>query len=200
MNRIAEIAELIPAYGEPVRRCVSLDVSLRTFEAWSQRRNRREEVVLFLLRGNGRLLLHTKGFYPPGAFRALSGGIKPGEPLLDAVRRESREETGLDVKVDRLLAIVDFRFQRAQRALSFQSYLFLLHESGGELGAQDVDEGITAYREIALEQLPAIAEQLEDLPANWSDWGAFRALPHRVAAEILLSSKPGSSASEPTIP
>jgi ADP-ribose pyrophosphatase YjhB (NUDIX family) len=200
MDRTSEIAELTPIYGKPVRRRQNLDISQPTFDAWSQRRNRREEVVLFLLRGSGKLLLHTKGFYPPGAFRALSGGIKPGEPLLGAVHRESREETGLAVKIDRFLAIVDFSFECAQLALSFQSYLFLLHESGGEFGAQDLNEGITAYREISLEQLPLIAQHLESLPGDWRDWGAFRSLPHRVAAEILLSCGATPSAPERPTP
>ncbi len=40
-------------------------------------------------------------------FKFPGGGVEPGETLEEAVRREVREEACLDVRVDRLLLIVE---------------------------------------------------------------------------------------------
>jgi 8-oxo-dGTP pyrophosphatase MutT (NUDIX family) len=40
------------------------------------------------------------GLYPPG------GGVEPNEPPAETARRETREETGLDVEVDPAVAVV----------------------------------------------------------------------------------------------
>ena len=190
MSRETEIGYLSYMYGTPIRRQVSQHVTAETFAYWSRKRARREEVVLFLIRENGFLLLHTKGFYPPDAFRVPSGGVKAGEALLDAAGREAYEETGLCVQVDRFLAIVDFVFWCDQDSIPFRSNLFLLHELSGQLKTHDVAEGITEFREIPVAELPAVAHNLEHLPSEWSNWGAFRAVPHRLAAEVLLPAPP----------
>ena len=77
-------------YGRPVERVCAYQVSQDTFLYWElARRKRVAEVVLLLRRPNGRYLVHSKTFYPQGTFRLLSGGIKPGEDLLTAVKREA---------------------------------------------------------------------------------------------------------------
>ena len=52
-------------------------------------------------RRNGLYLVHTKAFYPQGVYRLLTGGIKPGEPLLEALAREAQEETSLTLRIER---------------------------------------------------------------------------------------------------
>ncbi len=182
----AEIAELSVLYGAPAHRQCVLKVSHATWEWWTRiQPRRRGEVVLFIYRTSGHLILHTKDFYPAGTLRVPSGGIKKQEALAHAARREALEETGLEVAIERFLAVIDFAFQYQDRSLHFRSYLFLLRETGGELKAKDERERISAFVEILPIELTSVAERLENMPPAWRDWGRFRALPHRVAAELL---------------
>ena len=144
--------------------------------------------MLFLRRASGNVLLHTKDHYPKGAFRVPSGGVRNQESLLDAVHRETFEETGLQVAVERFLAVVLFDFRWHESTIPLSSYLFLLRERGGQLEVQDSHEHITAFREVALSGLKSVAYHLENLPPARRDWGLFRAIPHRLAAELLQES------------
>jgi len=52
-------------------------------------------VIMLAVRGDHALVARQPGF-PPGLFSALAGFVEPGESLEEAVRRELREEAGLD--------------------------------------------------------------------------------------------------------
>lgn len=172
--------------GTPIERQYALDADERLFAERERLCARKQgEVVLFILRPNGKLLLHAKSFYPAGVLRVPTGGIERGERICDALWREVEEETGLQVEPVRFLAALTFTFRRGGKEVRWPSYLFLLRETGGQLAPQDLGEQITAFREIAPCELDAVADQLEQLPADWSAWGHFRAIPHRVAAELL---------------
>src|SRR5258706_8266241 len=83
-------------------------------------------------RPNGKLLLSIKPFYPRGAYRLPTGGIHPGEPVFDALARETHEETGLRTEVRRFLAQIAYRGTEAPDAAPlFHTFAFLLEETGG---------------------------------------------------------------------
>lgn len=180
------VAEAMARYGQPVERTHTYQVSQETWRYWELvLQKRAAEVVPLVRRPNGRYVVHTKSFYPQGVFRLLSGGIKPGEDLVAAVWREVWEETGLRVRIERFLGVIHHEFHHQGKVLPFTSYLFLVAEEGGTLGNHDPQEAISAYREVELAELIKLAEELEMLPAQWADWGRFRATPHRLAAEVL---------------
>jgi NAD+ diphosphatase len=60
-------------------------------------------VIMLVERDDGRALLARNAMFPAGIFSCLSGFVEPGETLEHAVRREVREEVGLEV------GDVDFR-------------------------------------------------------------------------------------------
>jgi 8-oxo-dGTP pyrophosphatase MutT (NUDIX family) len=92
-------------FGAP--RIQNIAVNPRKF--WSSTtQNRNAEVCMVVRRPSGRILVFRKTFYPSGVLRLLTGGIEPGESIVDALRREVTEETGLDVRVERYLALVRF--------------------------------------------------------------------------------------------
>jgi len=176
----------IERYGVPLEMSLSYRVSEDTLAYWKLvRRKRAAEVVILLRRASGRYLIHTKAFYPQGVYRLLSGGIHPHEDLIAALRRETYEETGLDIEIKRFLGIIHYQFTWASHTLSFASYLFLLVEVGGTLGVRDPQEAITGYREVTLSEIEALADQLEALPPDWNDWGRFRAAAHRLAVKAF---------------
>ena len=188
-SREAEVAQLSLVYGQPLRQRHVLQVSPTTFDWWTVTKPRRTdgEVALLIRRCNGSILLHGKQFYPRGAMRLPTGGILAQESLVDAALREALEETGLLVEVERFLAVVEFEFCCGGLSVPFPSYLFLLRDIGGELRPCDPEEQIAAYAEVPCIELTYIAASLENLPSEWSDWGAFRALPHRLAATLLAT-------------
>lgn len=166
---------------------VRLNISRDTRNYWFMvRRGRAAEAVMILRRLNGRYLVHTKGFYPPGSWRIMTGGIHPGEEPAVAALRETHEETGLSVHLVQALARINYAFVYDDETVAFSSFLYLLQEEGGELGAQDEDEDISGFREASLDEFEDLALQLESLQGDdWGDWGAFRAVAHRIARNLL---------------
>ena len=189
----AEIAALSRRFGEPLR----IDATIHdAFFDPIRRPDRAGEVCMVLRRPSGKLLLSIKTLYPRGAYRLPTGGIDHGEPILDALLRETSEETGLRVEVRRFLAQIAYRPVSAPDGEPiFHTFAFLLDETGGTLGARDEHEQIEEYIEIAPSELRSVADRLERIasaPADviggdWADWGRFRAVVHRAVADALES-------------
>ena len=204
----AEVASLSERFGAPLRHSITL-VNEGLFEPLSKT-DRYGEVCMVIRRLDGRLLTARKTFYPPSAYRLLTGGIDYGERIYDALLRETDEETGLEVRVRRFLAMLDYRLTRpdgthveGSAALPdrpvpddgerFRTFAFLLDEIGGVLAPRDPHERVELYQTIAVEDLPQMAERLEQLGqvydpeiyGRWRDWGRFRAAVHRSVYEAL---------------
>jgi 8-oxo-dGTP pyrophosphatase MutT (NUDIX family) len=194
-----EIAALSQDYGTPRRQHVTLQ-STSTFDPLGKP-DRYGEVCMVVRRPNGLLLTARKTFYPPEAYRLLTGGITHGESIFHALLRETEEETGLDVEVRRFLAVVEYTLD-ARRVLAprrevagrpFTTFAFLLDEVGGVLACYDPDERVEDFREVAVDELPRMADRLErlgdqfdhEIQGRWHDWGRFRSVIHRVVHQAL---------------
>lgn len=184
----AEIKNLTEQYGEPVVVGETLRIK-SMFGAIDERPARVAEVVPVIQRENGHVLAMIKDGYPAEAYRLPSGGIHKGEAILDALLRESYEETGLHVTVERFLAIVRYQvILPAGRTGRFTSYMFLVHGEG-DIHPVDENEHIAGFREVDVTELRPMADVLHNIRAegeiDWNDWGRFRSVVHRVAADIL---------------
>jgi ADP-ribose pyrophosphatase YjhB (NUDIX family) len=185
-----ELRQLARRYGQPLIETIDL-TSTKRFDPLSKT-DRYGEVCMVIRRPNGRLLTMTKTIYPANAYRLPTGGINHIESVIDALLRETLEETGLQVNVERFLVAVAYRIP-GQDHPSFYTFAFLLNEVGGMLETIDEDEQIEDFREVLPEDLLTIAENLERVTTNshtqsddtWKDWGRFRAIIHRLVWEAL---------------
>lgn len=74
-------------------------------------------VMVLVTRGDECLIARQPGF-PKGMYSALAGFVEPGESLEECVRRETREEVGLEVETPRYVASQGWPFP-ASLMLSF---------------------------------------------------------------------------------
>ena len=186
-----EIAALSRQFGAPVGRDVALDDI--AFDPVGNP-SRFAEVCMVVRRPTGKLLLSIKTFYPRGAYRLPTGGIDRDEPILDAVVRETLEETGLRLAPLRFLAMLTYRDGPAGPPV-FHTFAFLLDDpAGAAVTPLDLDERIESYLEVPIDELPRVAQRLARIAAdgapgiaNWDAWGRFRAPVHDAVFEALTS-------------
>lgn len=95
-----------------------------------------EITVLCLIRDSDRILLQNrvkndwKGYTLPG------GHVEPNESFVDAVIREMKEETGLDITAPKLAGIKQFPIENGRYIV----LLFTADEFSGELVSSDEGE------------------------------------------------------------
>ena len=187
-----ELAQLAVIYGTPLIRNIDLGASTQ-FDPLSAT-DRYGEVCMVIRRHNGRLLTAIKTFYPKDAYRLLTGGINHGERVYDALLRETHEETGLEVKANRFLAALAYHLNGIDNTPIFYTFAFLLDEVSGTLGVLDENERVEAFREVAVADLPNMANTLRhiqhepsrEIGGNWHDWGQFRAAVHDAVYAALV--------------
>ena len=191
----SEIARLAAEYGPFSRRQVEIEMSEAAFDFWwnkiAVKRNRRGEVVLAIQRPDGKVLLHTKRFYPSGIYRLPTGGVHLGEAVLSGALREAKEETGLDTRISGPAGMVEYAFRAGKLSMAFVSYVLLAQAGDATPLPLDEDEQISGFRYVPVADLRLVAAALRQLKDRWADWGAFRAPPHDMVADALLESPSG---------
>jgi NAD+ diphosphatase len=100
------IAKALLTWHAKHRFCANCGAPTQTTEAgWrrdcgscgSQHFPRTDPCVIMLAIDGDRCLLARSARFPPGMWSCLAGFVEPGETLEDAVRRETREEAGVEV-------------------------------------------------------------------------------------------------------
>jgi len=104
----------------------------------------------------GRILMAQRGKQPSQGLWSLPGGaLETGESLEAAVRREVREETGLEVKPARVFEIFE-RIMRDRRGIPEYHYVlidYICRVTGGALRAGDDVCRVEWFREVDLREL-----------------------------------------------
>lgn len=135
------ILELERKYGRPDELSFAYEMSEREFGVvrGSQKHGRAHDVTLFII-NDGRVVVIKKPLYPPGAYRAPSGGIAPGEPFEKGALREAYEETGLVVTLEKYILRARVRFSHQAGVINWTSHVFTASSIGSELQPIDTHE------------------------------------------------------------
>lgn len=128
----------------------------------SRKQDRSHDITFFILDGSTegrrqdfwstRLVVIRKPGFPPGAYRAPSGGVKPGESIEAGAKREAYEETGLDIELDRYLLRIHAAFTHGLDVEKWVTHVFSARIIRGELDPKDTDE-IENAKFVTLEEL-----------------------------------------------
>jgi 8-oxo-dGTP diphosphatase len=98
-----------------------------------------------VIHDGGRILLVRRAKEPSRGLWTFPGGaVELGEPVKLAVRREVREETGLEIEVERVLLVID-RIDRDEEDRVRYHYIivdYLARAVGGSLQAGDDVDGV----------------------------------------------------------
>ena len=139
------IRDIEQRYGTPAEVHLSYEMTGREFDmvSRSQKHGRAHDVTLFIFKEDS-LVVIKKPMYPPGAYRAPSGGINPGEDFEEGSLREAYEETGLVVELKKYLLRARVKFTHQSRVIDWTSHVFTASAVGGSLQPVDVHEIVEA--------------------------------------------------------
>jgi len=155
------IGELEKRYGVPDEVTWQFAMSPREFDMVrrSQKHQRAHDVTLFIIDGE-QVVVIKKPMYPPGAYRAPSGGVDPGEAFETGALREAYEETGLEVALERYVVRARVQFTCAGEKIDWVSHVFSAHPTGGRLEPIDTHEIVEARFATVAEILGAMREAM----------------------------------------
>ena len=125
----------------------------------SQKNGRSHDVTLFIVQ-NDNVVVIKKPMYPPGAYRAPSGGINPNEDFATGALREAYEETGLSVALERYVLRALVAFTCAGQIINWTTHVFTACILAGELQPIDTHEIVEARFATVDELTGSIREAL----------------------------------------
>lgn len=148
------VGVMIDRYGAPSKKEFRFDVDEEEFRMiQSSQKNGREHDVTFYIIKDDQIIVIAKHFYPPGLYRAPSGGLQPGEPMEEGIKREAREETGCEIDIEEYLLRTDTVFEcnngETQSELNWHTHVFQARYISGDFEFTDKHE----IREVRLATL-----------------------------------------------
>ena len=182
-----EIKRMERLYGRPAEDHVSFEMGERDWGVLrgSQTAGRAHDVTLYVRRGEDVAVI-AKHNYPPGIFRAPSGGLLPAESMEAGIAREMMEETGLEIALRRYLLREEVDFSHGSEVVHWTTHVFTADPISTDLAPRDHKE-IREARWISMEELSG---RIGDaLAASPSAGLRYRAYLHRRVMEEL--SRPG---------
>jgi 8-oxo-dGTP pyrophosphatase MutT (NUDIX family) len=150
------IQEMEERYGIPQHLYVTFEITPPEFSMLrsSRKNERNHDVTIFIFKDRDyrKFAGIAKHMFPEGAYRAPSGAANPGESLEEGIRRESMEETGLEIDIERFILMIHAVFTCGPESEGWRSMIFTAFSRGGKLGHQDEVE-IRETSWITLEEL-----------------------------------------------
>ncbi len=148
-------------YGLPAEIRREYEMTEREFDVVSRSRKhgRSHDVTLFIIAADS-IVVIKKPMYPPGAYRAPSGGIAPGEDFEAGALREAHEETGLHVALEEYILRAFVRFTCQAEAIDWTTHVFSARPESGVLQPIDTHEIVEARLATVEELRGSIREVL----------------------------------------
>lgn len=139
------VSEVEQKYGKPDELAFAYEMKDREFEMVrrSQKHGRAHDITLFIIDA-ARIVVIRKPMYPPGAYRAPSGGINPGEPFETGALREAHEETGFHIALEEYVLRARVKFSLAEALIDWTSHVLTAGIVGGKLEPIDTHEIVEA--------------------------------------------------------
>ncbi len=186
------IAEMERKYGSPrhLHLCFEILPPEMNMLQGSKKHDRNHDVTVFIFKDRSyrEFAAIAKHMFPAGAYRAPSGAANPGEDLETGTIREAREETGLEIALDRFILHIHARFTCGPVAENWRSLVFTATRAGGELRHQDEEE-IRETKWVTLEELQGPIR--EELLATGMGLFAYRVALHDASVEEILKLRDG---------
>jgi 8-oxo-dGTP pyrophosphatase MutT (NUDIX family) len=120
------------------------------------RDGRAHDITLFIAKDDGYIFI-AKPFYPPGLFRAPSGGVHPDEDFEAGAKREAIEETGVQIELVKYILRIEARFESSYDFIYWTTHIFTARYLSGNIEPQDKRE-ISVARLVHLDEIPAFRE------------------------------------------
>ena len=176
------IDAMIKRYGRPEEASFEISVpeAEYRFIRSTQKHGRAHDVTVYAFKGD-EVIVNAKHFYPPGMYRAPSGGIHPGEAIESGIAREMMEETGTQVLLERFLLIARVTFTNECGTIPWKSYVFQARYLAGDFQFTDKRE-IREVRTARLEEFIEFGKIMRTL-----DKGGlrYRAALHETVVPLL---------------
>ncbi len=144
------IEELKTRFGKPKIASFSFETDKKEFDfiRSTQKNGRKHDITLYIFKED-QIIVIAKPFYPPGLFRAPSGGLNPGESFDAGVAREMLEEIGCEIEVQHYLLKTDVSFCSNDDTIEWNSHVFQAVYVSGDFNFTDHRE----IREVGLAHL-----------------------------------------------
>lgn len=205
------IREVEQRYGTPVEiaREYEMTPEQLAMVRRGQRNGRCHDVTLVIVDDERNIVVTRKSGYPLGAYRTPSGGIEVGEAFDDGAIREAKEETGLDIVLEKYLIRANVRFRRlgfhpdpihldeqgrdrvptydSSEVIDWTTHVLRARPTGGTLQPIDTKEIVEARKATITEITGPIREVLiaSGLPGL-----RYRAELDELAIELMTNERP----------
>ena len=161
------------SYGLPEELGYTQPVTPREYDRIfaSMKHGRAHDITLYIGKDGG-YIFTAKHFYPPGLYRAPSGGVKPGENFEDGAKREALEETGAEIKLLKYILRIKVRFENESKYIDWTSHIFTAEYIKGEIEPHDKHE-IKEERLIYPDEIPGFISKMKATGIGGLNYRAF---------------------------
>ena len=184
----ADIKQLENYFGTPQEHnyiqeiCRGEMVMLKASQKWG----RSHDFTFFITNRENKLAVIKKHRQPPGFYRAPSGGVDPGEDILNGINREIMEELGIKATVESYLVRMKVLFRYQSEKVPWITHVLAAYTQENTLQPIDIKE-IKEAKWVGWEELQGSVRN----NLNNSSFGLFRYRAHLtdVVAKIYKSNE-----------